>query len=135
MISAPSDPLDRFTVLFGIGFGVLVWLVAGASRLYVLVPIANLVLAGLTLVLLPRLRAHAHGSVRFIAVSLPLLVFYLYYLEAGIGLASPGIHWRDAELLAFEGGASAAIPTFAAPFLGPLLALAYIAYVPFLIVG
>jgi membrane-associated phospholipid phosphatase len=135
MISAPSDPLDRFAVVFGVGFGVLVGLVAGGSRLAVLAPLANLILAGLTLALLRRLRVHAASWVRLIALALPLFLFYFYYLEAGIALASPGVHWRDAQIVAFEGGASAAIPTFAARFLGPLLGLAYIAYVPLLIVG
>lgn len=135
MTRIPSDPVDRFTALFGIGFGLLVWLRAGASGSHVLVPIGNVVLAGLVLTLLPRLRNLSMSWAGFLAVALPLLIFYLYYLEAGIALASPDIHWRDAEIVAFEHGASAAIPIFSAPFLGPLLALAYVGYVPLLVVG
>jgi hypothetical protein len=82
----PSDPIDRFTALFGIGFGILVWLRAGAGGAQALVPIGNLVLAGLALSLLPRLRNHPTPWAGYLGGALPLLIFYVFYLEAGLAL-------------------------------------------------
>jgi membrane-associated phospholipid phosphatase len=134
MPDATSDPLDRLIVFYGPGLGLLAWF-TDTRPMYAVVPVANLLLAAMVPVLLRRLRAHTARAVRVIAVLLPLLVFYVYYEEAGIALASPGIHWRDAAIVAFEHGATAAIPTFDVPWLGPVLGLAYIAYVPFFLVG
>lgn len=130
-----TDSVDRFTALFGVGFGVLVWLVADPGGWAAWVPFGNLVVAGLTIFLLPRLRNHPVGGIGFLGEVLPLLIFYLYYLEAGLALGSSGIHWQDAQIIAFERGASAAIPTLGIPFLGPLLALAYVGYIPLLGIG
>jgi ABC-type antimicrobial peptide transport system permease subunit/membrane-associated phospholipid phosphatase len=130
-----TDPGDRFTALFGIGFGLLVWFKAGATATHVLVPVGNALVAGMVLAWLPRLRNQARAWPSYLGVALPLVVFYVYYLEAGIALASTRTQWHDAQVIAFEGGASAAIPTLAVPFLGPLLALAYVGYIPLLAIA
>lgn len=135
MLRIPSDPADRFTAGFGIAFGLLVWLETGTTLAHAIVPLGNTLLAGLVLTLLPRLRNHPAGWVGYLGVALPLVIFYLYYLEAGLVLASPGTRWHDVQIVALEGGASAAIPTLAVRFLGPLLALAYVGYVPLLAIA
>ena len=129
----PRDPLDDFSLGFGLAFAVLVGFASGRAATGLELFLLNLGVAATALMIVPRLRA-GPPLVRFLGVALPLLVFYLYYLEARLALGGPAVAWRDAVV------AGAELPWWRAMSAGPqpallgeLLAFGYVAYVPLLL--
>lgn len=130
----PPDPLDYFSLGFGVAYAVLIGVASRQAATGLELGALNLAVAAAALVALPRLRS-GPPVVRFLGVVLPLLVFYLYYLETRLALGGPGVVWRDAVV------ARAELPRWQAMsarpqsgLLGELLAFGYVAYVPMLLV-
>jgi membrane-associated phospholipid phosphatase len=93
----------------------------------------NLAVAVLSLALMPRMRA-GRGAARFLGVTLPLFVFYLFFKEAGLALSRPGIVWLDSIVARPEiGWWTAAGTDPGSALLGELLAAAYMSYIPLLV--
>jgi membrane-associated phospholipid phosphatase len=128
-----TDPLEAFTLFFGLGFAVLIGLTARRPLLGLGVGAANLVLAVVAGWLTPRMRAARMSGIAWFGTALPLLVFFAFYREAMLVLASGHLVWRDAELTRLEHGLTWTVPTLHSPFLGEWLAFAYMAYVPMLL--
>lgn len=127
------DPLDRFTL----GYGAVLALTIGATVTSLTTGIAllalNTTVASLACFVLPSLRAR-QGVSRFLGIILPLLVFYLFYRETGLGLASPDIAWMDSHVARFEMAMWGQIGSEeSSRFLGEILAFSYMAYVPLLL--
>ena len=126
-------PLDYLTLGFGIAFAVLVGAACGRAVTGLQLGVLNLGVGAAALLILPQLR-RAGGVSRLFGVTLPLLVFYLFYMETDLALTGPVVPWRDAivaraelpwwrEMTATEGPAA----------LRETLAFAYMAYVPMLV--
>jgi membrane-associated phospholipid phosphatase len=129
----PDDPLDGLSVACGVGFALLYGVASGRAATGLGLLLANLGVSLTALVVLPRLRA-GRPPVRFLGVAVPLLVFYLYYLEARLALGGPSVAWRDAAVARAElpwWRAMSAAPQPA--LLGEVLAFGYVAYVPMLL--
>jgi len=129
----PRDPLDDFSLGFGFAFALLVGIASGRAATGLELVLLNLGVSLTALVVLPRLRA-GPPPVRLMGVALPLLVFYLYYLEARLALGGPAVVWRDAVVARAElpwWRAMSARPQPA--LLGEVLAFGYVAYVPMLL--
>ena len=124
---------DLWSFAFGLAFAALLGAAggpAGAARELFLL---NLSVGGAALLVLPRLRG-AGPVPRLFGVTLPLLVFYLYYLEANLVLSGPAVPWRDAVVARAEWTWwSAMTPTPGSGVLREALAFAYMAYVPMLV--
>jgi len=133
VISFRPDPVDYFTLAFGVGFAALATAVSGEILHGLSLGMLNLAVGLLALWLLPHWRA-ASAARRFFGVALPLLVFYLFYREAALVLSATDVAWRDRIVAALEwtrwenasrpGGPAA---------LGELSAFGYMAYVPLLL--
>lgn len=129
----PADPLDSFSLGFGVLFAVLVGVGSGRAATGLEVLLLNLVVGGTAVALLPRLRA-GRSVGRFFGVVLQLVIFYLYYLEARLALGGPAVPWRDATVASVElpwWRAMSGVPQ--SGVLGELLAFGYMAYVPMLL--
>ncbi len=129
----PADPLDSFSLGFGVLFAVLVGVGSGRAATGLEVLLLNLVVGGTAVAVLPRLRAGRSVS-RFFGVALQLVIFYLYYLEARLALGGPAVPWRDATVASVElpwWRAMSGVPQ--SGVLGELLAFGYMAYVPMLL--
>jgi membrane-associated phospholipid phosphatase len=134
-LARDTDPLERFTLLFGVGFAALIGVTAGRPLLGLGVGAANLVLTLGAGWLVPRMRAARPPGVAWFGTVLPLLVFFAFYREAMLVLASGRLAWRDAELSRLELGLTWAVPTWHSPALGEWMAFAYMAYVPMLLLA
>lgn len=134
-LASETDPLERFTLLFGLGFAALIGLIAGRPLLGLAVGAANLVLAVTAALLIPRIRAAHAPGIAWFGTALPLLVFFAFYREAMLVLTSGKLAWRDAELSRLELGLTWAIPTLHSALLGEWLAFAYMAYLPMLLLA
>lgn len=128
-----TDPLESFTLVFGLGFAALIGLTAERPLLGVGVAAANLVLTLAAGWLIPRMRAARASGIAWLGTALPLLVFFAFYREAMLVLASGKLVWRDADLSRLEFGLTWAIPTLHSSILGEWLAFAYMVYVPMLL--
>ena len=129
----PRDPLDYFSLGFGFAFALLVGVASGRAVTGLELVLVNLGVGVTALVVVPRLRA-GPALVRLLGVALPLLVFYLYYLEARLALGGPAVVWRDAVVARAElpwWRAMSARPQPAV--LGEVLAFGYVAYIPMLL--
>lgn len=130
-----TDPLETFTLFFGLGFAALIGLTAERPLLGLEVGAANLVLTMASGALISRMRGARWPGVAWFGTALPLLVFFAFYREAMLVLASGQLVWRDAELSRLEFGLTWAIPTLHSPALGEWFASAYMAYVPMLLLA
>lgn len=128
-----ANPTERFTIGYGVAFGLLLASV-GPTVPGLVATGVNLLLAGAAYRYLPRLRASAVGPIAFLGDTLPLLVFYLFYRECALVLNQPGVVWRDSVFKAFEPAALDAIPTGNLS-MGEWLAFGYMAYVPLLLLS
>jgi membrane-associated phospholipid phosphatase len=129
----PRDPLDVFSLGFGVGYALLVGLAGGRAATGLELVLLNLGVSAAALMVLPRLRAGPREA-RLVGISLPLLVFYLYYLETRLALGGPFTAWRDGVVARVElpwWRATSAVPQ--PPVLGEALAFGYVAYVPMLV--
>ncbi len=131
-MSAARDPIDRFTAVFGVAYALMIGAVARDAWVGVGVAASNAVLGWSLLRVAPRLRGACNGGLAYAGTVLPLLVFFVFYRESMLALASPVIAFHDAALVTIERGASTFVPTFPHPWLGECLALAYMAYLPLL---
>jgi membrane-associated phospholipid phosphatase len=132
-LARPRDPLDDFSLGFGLGYAVLIGVASGRVATGLELVLLNLGVAAAALLGLPRLRG-GPSPARLVGVVLPLLVFYLYYLETRLALGGAAIAWRDAVVARAElpwWRAASAAPQPAA--LGEVLAFGYVAYVPMLV--
>lgn len=133
MTSLLPDPLDYFTLAFGVGFAALAAAVSSEILHGLSLGMLNLAVGLLALWLLPRWRA-APAVRRFFGVALPLLVFYLFYREATLVLTAPDVAWRDQIVAALEWTWwENATRIRGSTVLGELSAFGYMAYVPLLL--
>ena len=121
-------------VVFGIVYAIMVS--AASHRLTTGFGLAalNVTVVTAAIAVTPRMRAGS-GWVRFLGVTLPLFVFYLFFKEAGLALGRPDVTWLDSVIAGSEiGWWESAGTDPGSPLLGELLAAAYMSYVPLLIV-
>jgi membrane-associated phospholipid phosphatase len=129
----PREPLDRLSLGFGLAYAALIGMASGRLTTGLELFLVNLAVAVTALLLLPRLRA-GPWPVRLLGVVLPLLVFYLYYLETRLAQGG-GIVWREAVVARVELPWWRAMSEAPQPrLLGEVLAFGYVAYVPMLVV-
>jgi membrane-associated phospholipid phosphatase len=129
-----NDPLDVISIVYGLSIAALIGILVGQATTGLALLLLNLSVGLAALLALPRLRARG-GLRRFFGVTLPLLVFYLYYRETAVVLNQRGITWLDRlvagpEMQVWENLASDP----GSPFFGEVFALGYMAYVPLLLV-
>ena len=134
MMSMQHDPMDTISIAYGLALAIVIGALVGRTTTGFALLLLNLGVGLVALTALPRLRARG-GLSRFLGVTLPLIVFYLYYRETAVVLSQPDIAWLDrlvagVELRAWESIASDP----RSPVLGELFALAYMSYVPLLLV-
>lgn len=128
------DPLDAIAIVYGLALAIVIGALVSRTMTGLALLLVNLGVGLVALSALPRLRAR-RGVARFLGVTFPLLVFYLYYRETAVVLSQPGIGWLDelvagVELRAWESVGSDP----RSQLLGELFALAYMSYVPLLLV-
>ncbi len=129
-----TEPAERFTAVFGIAHGALIWLLGGRRPAAAAMIAGDLLCAALVLMALPRLRQARPAAVRFLAVALPLLVFYLFYLQTGLIDAS-AVHWRDTALAGLQERVVRRVPFIHSTAVRDWFIFAYFAYDPFLAAG
>ena len=133
MAGGKTDPLDWFTLAYGSAFAILIGVLAGTLPTGFVLLLLNGGIALVAFVLLPKLRI-GHRVLRFFGVTLPLLVFYLYYRETMLVLQLPDIVWRDPQVAIVEMALWEKLaPISRSPAVGEILALAYMSYVPLLL--
>ncbi len=129
------EPLDRLTVVYGVVLALVIGVIEGDLTLGLAVLALNGCVALLAFFILPNLRGRK-GLVRFLGITIPLLVFYLFYRETVLVLANPDIIWMDGQVARLEMGLWEGIkPERSSPALGEFLAFSYMAYVPLLLVA
>ncbi len=129
-----DDPVYAIMIVFGIGYASMIGAMTGQLAVGFGLVALNLVAVAAALAVMPPMRAR-RGAARFLGVTLPLFVFYLFFKEAGLALGRPEVEWLDAVVAAPEIAwweSTGAEP--GPPLLGELLAAAYMAYVPILAV-
>jgi membrane-associated phospholipid phosphatase len=133
-VTAPRrDLLDYFSLVFGLAFAAALGAASGRAVAGLQLFLLNLGVSVAALLVLPRLRA-AGPLPRLVGVTLPLLVFYIFYLETQLALSGPAVRWRDAVVAGAELPRwSAMTATAGSAVLGESLAFAYMAYVPMLV--
>jgi membrane-associated phospholipid phosphatase len=121
------------TVAYGIVLAVLIGIIETDFTLTLAVFALNASVSVLAFFVLPGLRSR-DGFVRFLGITLPLLVFYLFYRETDLVLSNADINWLDEQVAGFEISFWTRItPEQSAPLLGEFLAFSYMAYVPLLL--
>lgn len=129
-----DDPVYGITITFGVAYAVLVGITSGRPVTGLALAALNAAAALAACAVMPRMRA-GNGWARFLGVTLPLFVFYLFFKEAGIALRGPEIVWLDSVVARPEiGWWEAAGTDPGSPLLGEALAAAYMSYIPLLIV-
>jgi len=132
-IRSSDDPVYAILMLFGVAYALMVGAASRDPLTGLGLVLLNLTVVAVALSVMPRMRA-SRGWIRFVGVTLPLFVFYLYFKEAGLALGGPDVVWLDSEIAGFElGWWESAGTDPRSPFLGELLALAYMSYVPLLL--
>jgi hypothetical protein len=126
---------ERYTAAFGLLLGALIWLASPHSISSAWPLMLNIVLAAVVLGAMPWLRSTPPPLVRYLAIGFPLLAFYAFYREMAVPLAAPDVRWHDNFFLRLEGQLWATPGTLRIPLLASLLAVAYHAYMPLLIVA
>jgi membrane-associated phospholipid phosphatase len=133
MTPGRDDPVYGLMLAFGVVYAAAVGLAAGRPGLGAGLVLVNLTAAGFAMAVMPGLR-EGRGIVRFLGVTLPLFVWYLYFKETGFALAAPHLRWADRRVAGLE------LPLWesaghapGSPFLGEAMAAAYMAYVPLLV--
>jgi membrane-associated phospholipid phosphatase len=126
-----TNPTERFTAGYGLGFGVLISAI-GPVGPGLIVASANVLVAAFVLAILPRLRASERIATAFLGQILPLLVFYLFYRECAVVLSQPGVAWQDLTVETVDRALIGPIPASHAA-IGEWLALGYMTYVPVLV--
>ena len=131
---AGRDPIDTITIAFGLVLALGIGIRRGDAALASGLVLANIVLALCARMAFPRLRA-GRGAARFFGVALPFLVFYVLYRELVLVLGWPDTRFFDAVVAGPEWALWALTnPLAGPPWLGEVLAAAYMAYVPLLLV-
>lgn len=129
-----SSGAERFTAAFGIGFAALLHVLApGAGTLAAFA--TNVAVAAVVLHVFPRLRQASVRSVRFTAIILPTLVFYLFYKQCSLVLHRSTVAWRDDNLTEMGPWLTAPMDAGAGWIVTEWLAFSYIAYAPLAVVS
>lgn len=127
------DPVDAITLAFGLVLAPAVGLASGHAGTGLVLAAVNAALALAASAVLPRLRTRT-GLARFFGLALPLLVFYVLYRETHLALSQPDIGWLDAGVARLEWPWwERTRGTHGSRLIGELLALAYMAYVPLIL--
>lgn len=125
---------ERFTAAFGVLYGSGIWLTGGHRASAAMAIAGDLGLAALTLAVFPRLRQSHTAVTRFFGVGLPLLVFYVLYLQSGL-VDMAAVHWRDAALAGLQERLLPSVPFVHTTVVREWFVFAYFSYGPMLVVG
>lgn len=128
-----SNFTEKFTVVFAVGFGALIYLASGRSGHGFGLLALNAGAAGIALFVLPKIRNARNSVTAFLGVALPLLLFYVFYRETAMLLQAPDTRWLDASVSRFETKLWRVGRGAPLPWLGELLAFSYMSYVPLLV--
>ena len=117
--------MDAIGIAYGLVLAIVIGALVGRISTGFALVLLNLGMGLVAFAALPRLRARG-GVGRFFGVTLPLLLFYVYYRETALVLSRPDIGWLDwlvagAELRAWASVSSASNSWL----LGEFFALAY----------
>jgi membrane-associated phospholipid phosphatase len=129
-----ASPAERFTAAFGVGFAAMLHVIAPSTGTLRAIAV-NIAVAAVVLHVFPRLRAVPVRIVRFAAIVLPTIAFYLFYKQCSLVLHSGNVAWRDADLTQVGEWLTAPMQAGASPAMTEWLAFCYVVYAPLTVVS